>query len=65
MGGGEGGERERDFLDFNVPSIAQAREERGNGRSSSVLLYVHTYRKDCLERGAQQGHLDFHTTPHL
>ena len=28
-----------------------------------MLLYVHRDNKDCLGRGAQDGHLDFHTAP--
>ena len=32
---------------------------------SSVLLYVHRDHKDCLGRGAQDGHLDFHTVPEI
>ena len=33
--------------------------------SSSVLLYVHRDHKDYQGRGAQDGHLDFHTAPEL
>ena len=33
--------------------------------SSSVLLYVHRDHKDYYGRGAQDGHLDFHTAPEL
>ena len=32
-------------------------------RFSSVLLYVHRDHKDYKGRGAQDGHLDFHTAP--
>ena len=32
---------------------------------SSVLLYVHRDRTDCSGRGAQDGHLHFHTAPEL
>ena len=31
----------------------------------SVLLYVYRDHTDCLGRGAQDGHLDFHTAPEL
>ena len=30
-----------------------------------MLLYVHGKRTDYLGRGAQDGHLDFHTSPEL
>ena len=30
-----------------------------------MLLYVHRDRKDYQGRGAQDGHLDFHTTAEL
>ena len=30
-----------------------------------MLLHVHSERKDYKERGAQNGHLDFHTDPEL
>ena len=32
---------------------------------SSVLLYIHRDCMDCLGWGAQDGHLDFHTSPEL
>ena len=32
---------------------------------SSVLRYVHRDHKDLQGRGAQDGHLDFHTPPGL
>ena len=32
-------------------------------RISSVLLYAHGDPKDYQGRGAQDGHLDFHTAP--
>ena len=35
------------------------------GRSSTVLLYVHRDRTDYQGRGAQDGHLDFHTAPEI
>ena len=31
----------------------------------STLLHVHRDHKDCYGRGAQDGHLDFHTAPEL
>ena len=40
-----------------VPSVLKG--------SSSVLLYVHRDHKDRSGRGAQDGHLDFHTAPEL
>ena len=30
-----------------------------------MLLYVHRDRTDCLGRGAQDVHLDFHTAPDI
>ena len=33
--------------------------------NSQILLYVHRNYKDCQGRGAQDGHLDFHTAPEL
>ena len=34
-------------------------------RSSSMSLYVRRDRTDYLGRGAQDGHVDFHTAPEL
>ena len=31
----------------------------------AMLPYVHGDRKNCYGRGAQEGHLDFHTAPEL
>ena len=33
--------------------------------SGSLLLYIHRDHKDCWGRGAQDGHLVFHTAPEL
>ena len=44
-----------------VPTIAASKFMY----NSSVLRDVHRDRKDYQGRGAQDGHLDFHTAPEL
>ena len=36
-----------------------------SGSAHSVLLYIHSDHEDRQGRGAQDGHLDFHTPPEL
>ena len=45
----------------------QQLQQRGSegGKFGSTLLYVHRNHNDYQGRGAQDGHLDFHTAPEL
>ena len=52
---------QRRRMDCGGLRLAAAR----NQCSSPVLLYVHRDHKDYSGRGAQDGHLDFHTAPEL
>ena len=54
-----------DVTDFCGRHFKHARHYVKQRHSSSVLLYVHSDHKDCQGRGAQDGHLNFHTAPEL